>query len=176
MNDKPSTGKLVAWGVAIVTGFIVLNLVAALLGAGFTIFGAKLKAETDKATLRDREISQTHQPANSIANYESFYNDCTSIVALNEQIVSAKTELDQRVKAYDAVAKANDSFGNEAKSINTMRTQISSLEAQRSQVAQSYNARSSQATRAEFKAAELPPSINAPYTSVQCGTAKEGTR
>lgn len=159
--------------IAAVVGFVLLNLVAALMGAGFTIFGAELKGETDKRALHGREKSQIYQAENSIANYEAFYNDCNSVKALTEQVDSMKADLAMREKSYNA---KSDPFGHGAAALNRVRTDITGVEAQRTQVAASYNSRSAQQTRTAFKAADLPYTLNAPYSGIQCGEPKEAQR
>lgn len=159
--------------VAAIVGFVLINLVAALMGAGFTIFGAELKGEVDKRSNHGREKSAIYDPANSIANYEAFYNDCNSVKALTEQIGTMRASLTAREKSYNA---KSDPFGHEQAAINRARTDLTGVEAQRSQVAASYNSRSAQETRTAFKAADLPYTIDPPYTNVQCGEAKEANR
>lgn len=157
-----------AW-IGGIVAIIVLIIVCAALG----VFSAGVQAEVDKAANSSRETSILFQPGNSIGTYEEFYQKCNSVKQDGEKIAAAEIDLKAREAAYDP---KSDSFGDGRKEISTLRSQILGMKNLRAEKAGEYNAKSSQTTSAQFKAADLPHTLEEPYTNIDCGTAKPAGR
>lgn len=149
-------------------GILAIIAIVGLLTTGSVFFqagGAKL---TNKA----RETLIVFNPERTLATYEGFYETCNTYNATLANARDAETSAAARQKDYDPSA---DPFGNEQTSINAIRENARALRNQARDLAATYNASSSANTRAPFKAAELPYSLDG-TTPAQCGTPKEGNR
>lgn len=171
--QAPSKRKMLAYGVGGTLGALALIFVLMTLGGVITVGGAGIQGKVDQMANPGREKSILFNPNNSIGTYEQFYDDCRAVVALNAKIDNMQRELRERSAAYNPKA---DSFGNEQKAIGSLRTNITGLRNQQADVAEQYNAKSSQTTRAQFKAADLPYTIDLPYEDIECGSPKEANR
>lgn len=168
-DEFPSKGTWIKWGG------IALVAVAALMviGTVFGVFGSFLQGEADEVANPSREKGVLFDPNNSIGTYEHFYDQCREVVALTAKVENAEEELAYREKHYNPEA---DPFGEERVGINGLRESIRALENQQVTIAEQYNADSSKTTQAQFKAADLPYTIDPPYAGLDCGSAKEAGR
>jgi hypothetical protein len=156
-----------------IVGIVVAIIAAMLIGGVLTIGGAAIDGAVAQHSNQFKEKSILFDPNNSIGRYEQFYDDCRSVVALGEKVRVGGDELQSRTSGYDP---KTDTFGDERKAINARRENVRALTNQQIDIAQEYNAASSQTTRSQFKAADLPYTLDSPYAEIECGSPKEAGR
>ncbi len=154
-------------------GAVVLVVVSALLGL-ITTGSIFFQGEAAKLTNPAREKIVVFDPNRTISTYEGFYRLCNEF---NANIVKAKdaaAEAKSREEAYDA---ATDPFGTDRKSIVAVSEDARALRNVARGLAAEYNADASANTRAPFRAADLPYTLDASGAEkATCGTSKEAGR
>lgn len=152
---------------------LVVLAVAALIGVA-TTGSVFFTGEAAKRTNPAREKAIVFDPNRSLATYEGFYSTCNTFNAAILNAADAKAEAASREKAY---RKSTDPFGNERRSISALRENARGLRNRARDLAATYNADSSANTRAPFKAADLPYTLDpAGGEQAKCGTHKEAGR
>ena len=171
-NDAEKRPAWVVFKIALLGTIFVLALTA-LVGVA-TTGSVFFKAEAAKITNKARETVIVFDPNRTLATYEGFYKTCNQfnalVIAADDKLAGAK----QAEKSYDPDA---DPFGNAQKDIQQQYADARGTRQVAQQEAAEYNAASSANTRAPFKAAELPYTLDqSAKTVAQCGTGKAGTR
>lgn len=152
---------------------VIVLAVVALVGVASTgsVF---FKGEAAEITNPAREKAIVFDPNRSLSTYEGFYDSCNAFNAAIIAASDASNEAKTREKTYSAKA---DPFGNERKAISGIRENARGLRNQARDLAAKYNADSSANTRAPFKAADLPYTLDpAGAEKAECGTSKEPGR
>lgn len=158
---------------AAVIGTLAVLAIIALVGV-LTTGSVFFQAGSAKLTNKARETLIVFNPERTLATYEGFYTTCNSYNATLANAHDAEAEAVSRQKNYDPTT---DPFGNEQKSIGAIRENARGLRNTARDLAAEYNAASSANTRAPFKAAELPYTLDANgQEPANCGSGKEGKR
>lgn len=158
---------------ALVIGTIAVLAITALVGVA-TTGSVFFKAGAAKVTNKARETIIVFNPDRTLSTYEGFYKSCNDynsfVIAANEKQAAAE----QAQKDYTS---DSDPFGNAQKDVQQQFADARGTRQVAQQEAAAYNAASSANTRAPFKAAELPYTLDATAKDLaECGTAKEGSR
>jgi hypothetical protein len=147
-----------------IVGFVAIVMLAGLLTVGNAFFQGEVAEKSRPG--REKQIIQN--PRTALDNYEHFYDDCTAVLRLNEQIAAGEAALKDARRSYD---KEADTFGQGQADIARQRQDILGQRNQRATVAADYNALSAkEKTRSLFKANDLPYRIEPPYADITCGT------
>lgn len=168
--DKRPLRETIRWALGSVLVVAVVIAAVGLISTGSIFF----QGEAAQLTNRSREKIVVFDPNRTLSTYEGFYALCNEF---NANIIKAKdaaTEAAQREKSYNA---KGDPFGDDRKSITAVREDARALRNQARNLAAQYNADSAANTRAPFKAADLPYTLDAGGSEkAACGTSKEAGR
>lgn len=169
-----TAGQTAAAWILGILGFIVLVVVILLVGGVLSVGGSAIQGEVDKQANPHREKSIVFNPDRTLSTYENFYDLCNNFNRDIENAADALADYEDREKSYD---KEADPFGQERQSITALRENARGLRNQARDKAAQYNADSSKNSRAPFKAADLPYTLDPQgQEKADCGTQKEGTR
>lgn len=164
-TDRPVRTILYAVG-----GIVAFCLALSLIGNATGIVSIYWQAEKAKLTVNPRVTQQVYSTGNALHNIAYFHDQCNTILADEQNVVNAQTQLKTDEATFHATTDpiAQQQAGT---AVTQDQTTLTGTKDQLSNDVRDYDSKSATQTANPFKAANLPYRINiSPATGEVEGT------